>query len=80
MFSGEKRESQEEENDQERGSIYIECGRTSLGHFRVFNQSIFSRIVGGQQAVPHSHPWQVLLSDRGRFCGGKWSLDPPHLQ
>jgi secreted trypsin-like serine protease len=32
---------------------------------------VSSRIVGGRQAVPHSHPWQVLLSDRIKFCGGK---------
>lgn len=32
------------------------------------------RIVGGRQAVPHSHPWQVLLNNRGQFCGGKTNL------
>jgi secreted trypsin-like serine protease len=35
------------------------------------SRGISSRIVGGRQAVPHSHPWQVLLNDRGKFCGGE---------
>jgi len=35
-----------------------------------YYRGISSRIVGGRQAVPHSHPWQVLLSNRGQFCGG----------
>lgn len=46
-------------------SVEIDCGQTTI------KQEISSRIVGGQQAIPHSYPWQVLLSDRGRFCGGK---------
>jgi len=36
-----------------------------------YDRGISSRIVGGRQAVPHSHPWQVLLNNRGQFCGGK---------
>ena len=49
--------------------LNIECGFTSINGYR-FSQKIFSRIVGGRQAIPHSHPWQVLLNDRGKFCGG----------
>ncbi len=36
-----------------------------------FSRRVSSRIVGGRQAVPHSHPWQVLLNAHGKFCGGK---------
>jgi len=35
-----------------------------------WSRGISGRIVGGRQAVPHSHPWQVLLNDRSKFCGG----------
>ncbi|XP_069501925.1 chymotrypsin-like protease CTRL-1 [Ambystoma mexicanum] len=31
----------------------------------------YDRIIGGQDAVPHSWPWQVSLQDNGfHFCGG----------
>lgn len=46
------------------------------------------RMVGGQEAVPHSWPWQVSLSDAGyevmgHFCGGaliasQWVLTAAH--
>lgn len=41
---------------------------------RALADRVSSRIVGGRQAVPHSHPWQVLLSGQGKFCGGKRTL------
>ncbi|CAF3624692.1 unnamed protein product [Rotaria sp. Silwood1] len=47
---------------------YAECGLTSTNGYR-FSRGVSSRIVGGRQAVPHSYPWQVLLNDRGKFCG-----------
>ena len=40
---------------------------------------VSSRIVGGRQAVPHSHPWQVLLSGKGKFCGGKKDTYPTRM-
>merc|ERR1712243_179164 len=39
------------------------------------------RIVGGEEAVPHSIPWQVSLrrkSDNFHFCGGS-VLGPNHV-
>ncbi|CAF5108971.1 unnamed protein product, partial [Rotaria socialis] len=45
------------------------CGITSTDGHR-YARVVSSRIVGGRQVVPHSHPWQVLLNDRGKFCGG----------
>lgn len=52
------------------GLIVIEeCGLTSIDPTRL-SRGGFSRIVGGRQAAPHSHPWQVLLNDRAKFCGG----------
>jgi len=42
---------------------------TSANNYK-FSRGVFGRIVGGRQAVPHSHPWQVLLNDLGKFCGG----------
>jgi hypothetical protein len=47
------------------------CGRRSTSYQRIFHWQAVGRIVGGRQATPHSHPWQVLLNDRGKFCGGK---------
>ena len=41
-----------------------------------YHDGIASRIVGGRQALPHSHPWQVLLNNRGKFCGGKSMVIP----
>jgi hypothetical protein len=52
-----------------RNSFYTECGFTSTNGNRYYH-GITSRIVGGRQAIPHSHPWQVLLNNRGKFCGG----------
>jgi hypothetical protein len=52
-----------------RNSFLSECGVTWTNENRYY-RGISSRIVGGRQAVPHSHPWQVLLSNRGQFCGG----------
>lgn len=46
-----------------------ECGLTSSKGHRLWRR-VSGRIVGGQQAVPHSHPWQVLLNIVGKFCGG----------
>lgn len=46
-----------------------ECGVTAMNN-SLYYLNIASRIVGGRQAVPHSHPWQVLINDRGRYCGG----------
>ena len=48
----------------------IECGLTSTNVHK-FSRGVSSRIVGGRQAIPHSHPWQVLLNIHGKFCGGK---------
>jgi len=42
---------------------------TSTAGYRL-SRGVSSRIVGGHQAVPHSHPWQVLLSEPRKFCGG----------
>lgn len=43
------------------------CGRTSI-------TNRFSRIMGGQDAVPHSYPWMVSLAKRSmnnlHLCGG----------
>lgn len=47
-----------------RNSLFSECGLTWT------NENRYYRIVGGRQTVPHSHPWQVLLNNRGQFCGG----------
>ena len=52
-----------------RNSVYSECGMTWTNENQYY-RGISSRIVGGQRAVPHSHPWQVLLNNRGHFCGG----------
>jgi hypothetical protein len=52
-----------------RNSLFTECGITWTNENRYYRE-ISSRIVGGRQAVPHSHPWQVLLNNRGQFCGG----------
>ena len=60
--------------------VSSECGLTSI-NVPTFARRISGRIVGGFQAVPHSHPWQVLLSDRSKFCGGETesrSFDPCH--
>lgn len=46
--------------------FHLECGLTSVSSY----QRVHSRIVGGRQAIPHSHPWQVLLNALGKFCGG----------
>ncbi|CAF3545157.1 unnamed protein product [Adineta steineri] len=47
---------------------YAECGLTSINGNR-FSRRVSSRIVGGRQVIPHSHPWQVLLYNYGKFCG-----------
>lgn len=52
-----------------RNSLFSECGLTWT-NINQYYLEISSRIVGGRQAVPHSHPWQVLLNNRGQFCGG----------
>ncbi len=52
-----------------RTSLFSECGLTWTNGKR-HSRGISSRIVGGRQAMPHSHPWQVLLNNRGQFCGG----------
>ncbi len=52
-----------------RSSLFSECGMTWTNENQYYRE-ISSRIVGGRQAVPHSHPWQVLLNIRGQFCGG----------
>lgn len=51
-------------------SLFAECGMTWTNEHDYYRSKL-SRIVGGRQAVPHSHPWQVLLNNRGQFCGGK---------
>ncbi|CAF0846997.1 unnamed protein product [Rotaria sordida] len=61
---------------------YAECGLTSTNGYK-FSRGVTSRIVGGRQAVPHSHPWQVLLNDRGKFCGAtvlnaNWIITAAH--
>ena len=53
-----------------RNSLFSECGLTWT-HGNQYYREISSRIVGGRQAVPHSHPWQVLLNNRGQYCGGQ---------
>ena len=50
-------------------SLYNECGVTSMDN-SLYYVNVASRIVGGRQAVPHTHPWQVLINYRGRYCGG----------
>lgn len=69
-----------------KSSLRLECGLTSVNNYRVVRRAS-SRIVGGQQAIPHSHPWQVLLHALGKFCGGQLralnrseqhSSPPPH--
>ncbi|UJR36463.1 hypothetical protein I4U23_029187 [Adineta vaga] len=46
------------------GPAVAGCGRQAIAPLR-------SRIVGGQEAVPHSWPWLVSLQYRGNhFCGG----------
>ena len=54
--------------------MYHECGLTDMNGYQ-YQRSVTSRIVGGRQAVPHSHPWQVLLNNRGKFCGGELVVD-----
>jgi len=53
-----------------RNSLFSECGLTWT-HGNQYYREILSRIVGGRQVVPYSHPWQVLLNNRGQYCGGK---------
>lgn len=45
------------------------CGVSSVNETN-YSYGLTSRIVGGRQATPHSYPWQVLLNNQGRFCGG----------
>ena len=54
----------------EKSSSFSECGMTWTNGNR-YNRGVSSRIVGGRQAIPHNHPWQVLLYNRGQFCGGQ---------
>ncbi|UJR31118.1 hypothetical protein I4U23_018626 [Adineta vaga] len=61
---------------------YAECGITSIKDSTSFRR-VSSRIVGGRQAVPHSHPWQVLLNIYGKFCGAavlntNWIITAAH--
>lgn len=56
-----------------RSSSFSECGMTWTDENDYYPTN-FARIVGGRQAIPHSHPWQVLLNNRGQFCGGKTNL------
>ncbi|CAF1119745.1 unnamed protein product [Rotaria sordida] len=63
-------------------SLFSECGLTWTNGNRYYNE-ISSRIVGGRQALAHSHPWQVLLSNRGQFCGAsilntRWLITAAH--
>ncbi|CAF2053982.1 unnamed protein product [Rotaria magnacalcarata] len=62
--------------------LYSECGLTWTVNNRYYNE-ISSRIVGGRQALAHSHPWQVLLYNRGQFCGASvlnrnWIITAAH--
>ncbi|CAF4440183.1 unnamed protein product, partial [Adineta steineri] len=50
-------------------SLFSECGLTWTNANHYYRE-IKSRIVGGRQAIPYSHPWQVLLNNRGHYCGG----------
>ena len=46
--------------------------------------SVISRIVGGEDAIPHSWPWQVSVQGYGsHYCGGsiiapKWVVTAAH--
>lgn len=49
----------------------------------IVNPSVRLRIVGGQEAVPHSWPWQVSLRSGSHFCGGsiispRWVVSAAH--
>ncbi|CAF2501338.1 unnamed protein product [Rotaria sp. Silwood2] len=65
-----------------RNSLFSECGLTWTNRNRYYNE-ISSRIVGGRQALAHSHPWQVLLNNRSQFCGAsvlntRWLITAAH--
>ncbi|CAF0807195.1 unnamed protein product [Adineta ricciae] len=65
-----------------RTSLFSECGLTWTNGNEYYRE-ISSRIVGGRQAIPHSHPWQVLLNIRGHYCGGsilnaRWLVTAAH--
>ncbi|KFM79841.1 Plasminogen, partial [Stegodyphus mimosarum] len=65
--------------------ISNECGNTPIKP-KTFDSS--DRIVGGEEAIPHSWPWQVSLQDvivepSGHSCGGtlinsQWVLTAAH--
>ncbi len=55
------------------------CGRPAIA------PAVAQRIVGGEEAIPHSWPWQVSLqlSGFGHFCGGSliapdWIVSAAH--
>ncbi|CAF1421392.1 unnamed protein product [Adineta steineri] len=63
-------------------SLFSECGLTWTNANHYYRE-IKSRIVGGRQAIPYSHPWQVLLNNRGHYCGAsilntKWLVTAAH--
>ncbi len=43
-----------------------DCGKPPIA------PAVMTRIVGGEEAIPHSWPWQVSLQGGGwgHFCGG----------
>lgn len=49
----------------------LDCGLTSINEGSRITRRTTGRIIGGNQVIPHSFPWQVLLNGLGRFCGGK---------
>ncbi|CAF1476061.1 unnamed protein product, partial [Adineta steineri] len=62
--------------------VNFQCGLTWTNANHYYRE-IKSRIVGGRQAIPYSHPWQVLLNNRGHYCGAsilntKWLVTAAH--